>query len=96
MKVFISQPMKSLSDEEIKATRERLVNGLDGEVEIIDSFFESAPAQVTPLWYLGEAIKLLGTADIAIFAKGWENARGCRIEHTCAEEYGIKIIEEQA
>lgn len=94
MKVFISQPMRGLSDEEIKATREKIISGLEGDVEIIDSFFEDAPAQAMPLWYLGESIKLLGTADIAIFAKGWKDARGCRIEHACAEEYGIKTIEE--
>ena len=31
--------------------------------------------------------------EIEVFAKGWKEYRGCKIEHTCAEEYGIKIIE---
>ena len=30
------------------------------------------------------------------FCKGWENARGCKIEHMCAEVYGLKIIEAEA
>lgn len=34
-------------------------------------------------------------ADVVYFAKGWENARGCRIEHTVAKEYGLKIMEEK-
>lgn len=63
------------------------------EVEIIDSYFENAPACNRPLWFLGESLKLLATADIAYFAAGWEGARGCKIEHTCAEEYGVRIIE---
>lgn len=25
----------------------------------------------------------------------WQDARGCKIEHECAEAYGIQIIEEE-
>jgi hypothetical protein len=28
------------------------------------------------------------------FAKGWENARGCKIEHEVALQYGMEIIYE--
>jgi hypothetical protein len=24
--------------------------------------------------------------------KGWELARGCKIEHTCCVEYGIEVL----
>ena len=58
------------------------------------AFFQSAPTDARPLWYLGESLKLLATADVAYFAKGWEKARGCKIEHTCAVEYGIPTIED--
>ena len=30
----------------------------------------------------------------AYFCKGWENARGCRIEHDAAVAYGLDIIYE--
>lgn len=36
----------------------------------------------------------LAGADIAYFAKGWQDARGCKIENTCAIEYGIPVIED--
>ena len=44
---------------------------------------------------LGRAadIEFLAKADVAIFAPGWKNARGCRIEHQCAEDYGIPVME---
>ena len=61
-------------------------------VEVIDSFFQSAPVDAKPLWYLGESLKLLAEADVAFFAKGWDEARGCKIENTCAIEYGIETI----
>ena len=59
----------------------------------IDSFFEKAPVGAKPLWFLGKSIELLSDADVVYFASGWENARGCRIEHECAVEYGVDIIE---
>lgn len=98
VRLFISQPMKDKTDEEIKAVREkaiadaRTIIGIDN-IEVVDSFFERAPVDAKPLWFLGKSLELLSTADVAYFAKGWEDARGCKIEHTCAQEYGIKVIE---
>lgn len=96
-KLFISQPMKGKTDEEILKERETAIKEAEtliGEsVEVIDSFFQSAPADAKPLWFLGKSLELLSGADIAYFAKGWEDARGCRIEHECALEYGIRIID---
>ena len=100
VRLFISQPMKGKTDEEILAVREKAIASAkkmiaDGEeVEVIDSFFQNAPADARPLWFLGKSLELLSTADGAYFAKGWEGTRGCRIENTCAIEYGIDVIED--
>lgn len=95
-KLFISQQMRGKTDAEILAVREKAIKSAEkkvGEpVEIIDSFFQDAPANARPLWYLGESLKLLAEADLAYFAKGWDEARGCKIENTCAIEYGIETI----
>lgn len=97
-KLFISQPMRGKTDEEILKEREKAVASaekhLGEKVEVIDSFFQNAPAEAKPLWFLGKSLELLSTADVAYFAPGWENARGCRIENTCAIEYGITVIED--
>lgn len=92
MKIFLSQTMNGLSDDEIIRVREIVKKMLTENDELIDSFIEGAPAKADPLWYLGESIKLLGSADVVVFAPGWENARGCRIERRCAEEYGIPML----
>ena len=93
-KLFISQPMKDKTDAEILAVREQAIqsakNLLGGDVEVIDSFFHDA----TPLWFLAKSLELLATADVVYFAKDWEKYRGCRIENTCAIEYGITVIED--
>lgn len=97
-KLFISQPMRGKTDEEILAERKKAIESAErnlGEpVEVIDSFFQNAPADARPLWFLGKSLELLSTADIAYFAKGWEDARACRIENQCAIEYGIEVIED--
>lgn len=97
-KLFISQPMKGKTDDEILAEREKAIKSAErqlGEpVEVIDSFFQSAPVDAKPLWFLGKSLELLSGADIAYFAKGWQEARGCKIENTCAIEYGIAVIED--
>lgn len=96
-RLFISQPMKGKTDEEILKEREAAIakaKEIYGEdVEVIDSFFQSAPADARPLWFLGKSLELLSTADIVYFAPGWKDARGCKIEHTCALEYGIAVLE---
>ena len=84
--------MNGLSDDEIIRVRKLVQKMLTENDELIDSFIPEAPASITPLWYLGESIKLLGSADVVVFAPGWENARGCRIERRCAEEYGIPML----
>ncbi len=97
-KLFISQPMRGKTDEEILAVRKKAIESAEklvGEpVEVIDSFFQAAPADAKPLWFLGKSLELLATADVAYFAKGWDEARGCKIENTCAIEYGITVIED--
>ena len=89
--------MNGKSDEQILKEREEAVREAKivcgEEVELIDSFFQSAPADARPLWFLGKSLELLSTADVAYFAPGWKDARGCKIEHLCAVEYGIDRIE---
>ncbi|ERJ97288.1 hypothetical protein RUMCAL_00360 [Ruminococcus callidus ATCC 27760] len=95
-KLFISQPMRGKSDEQIIAERRTAIQTamhyLNEDVEVIDSFFKAAPHDAKPLWFLGKSLELLSTADVVYFADGWQDYRGCKIEHDCAEAYGIKIL----
>ena len=100
-KLFISQPMRGLTDIEILKVRLEIKNRAEktkGEpVELIDSFIKDYPGEINksiPVWYLGKSIQLLSQADIAYFGGDWRNARGCKIEHEVARTYGITIIEE--
>lgn len=92
-KLFISQPMKGKSEEEILQERAKAIaeaERLLGEpVEVLETYFGKG---YRPLEFLGKSIMCLAQADAAYFAPGWGVARGCKIEHTCAVEYGIPVI----
>lgn len=100
-KLFISQPMRNLTNEEILREREKIKaraeKTIDEPIELINSFIEEYPGEINksvPVWYLGKSIQFLSQADIAYFGGDWKNARGCKIEYEVASAYKIKIIEE--
>ncbi|MDR0966265.1 MAG: hypothetical protein LBM75_07180 [Myxococcales bacterium] len=91
-RVFISQPMRGLTAEEITSRRAALIKAIRrdfGEIEIIDSHFKEAPAEWQRLDFLGESIKLLGKADLVVFAGDWASFDGCNVEHFVAQRYDI-------
>jgi hypothetical protein len=91
-KVFISQPMKGKTDEQIERERslaiQRVTESLGEEVEVIDTFFKDFNGN--RLQFLGKSImEGLARADIAVFVGDWEHYAGCLCEHYIAEQYGI-------
>ena len=102
VKVFISQPMAGRSQEEIEDERDEvfakvacMMSEERGEDcrEVPSYFGPTGAAQMSPLELLGKSIELMAHADVAVFAPGWERARGCLIEHACALNYGVEIVE---
>ena len=105
MKAMISQPMAGKTDEEIAEARERAKAKLEGMgYEFVNTLFtdewysdevmkERGVVQV-PLCFLAKSLENMSLCHAAYFTKGWENARGCRIEHDAAVAYGLDIIYE--
>lgn len=95
MKIMISQPMRGKTNEQIRKEREELVEKLESQGhEVIDTVLDISENK-SPIYYLSKSIELLDKADGVVFMKGWQEARGCRIEHIIAYEYGKFIKEEQ-
>lgn len=104
-KAMLSQPMAGKTDAEIIATRERAIHTLtELGYEIVNTLFtdewyskesmeERGVVQI-PLCYLAKSLENMSLCHVAYFCKGWEKARGCRIEHDAAVAYGLKIIYE--
>lgn len=105
MKAMLSQPMGGKTDEEIVETRERAIAALEGMgYEIVNTLFtdewysdwkaEERGVVNRPLMFLAKSLENMSLCHAAYFCKGWENARGCRIEHEAAKAYGMTIIYE--
>lgn len=94
--IFISQPMGGRSDKEIASERAEVASYLlkrFGPFQLLDTHFTYKIGSGHPLEYLGESIKYLSQADVAVFCKGWESHSGCRIEMECCKAYNIPVIE---
>ena len=97
-RIFVSQPMRGRSDSDIEEERQKilqLVKEIEGpDISLMPSFFKGRDREMLkPLRMLGMALELLSDADIAVFAPGWETGRGCKIEHECAVQYGVRVID---
>ncbi|WP_343008419.1 DUF4406 domain-containing protein [Parolsenella catena] len=104
-KAMISQPMAGKTDEQIATTREKAIADLEAMgYEVVNTLFtdewysdaamkERGVVQV-PLCYLAKSLENMSLCHAAYFAKGWEKARGCRIEHDAAVAYGLEVLYE--
>lgn len=64
-----------------------------GKSLILLSYAPEAEGLKNPsLASLGKSLILLSHADVAVFAEGWEHARGCSIEYMAAKAYEIDIL----
>lgn len=103
MKAMISQPMAGKTEQEIIDTRNRAIAKLEGlGYEVVNTLFtdewyseqsmrERGVEQI-PLCFLAKSLENMSLCHAAFFAEGWENARGCRIEHEAAKAYGLTIL----
>ena len=102
-KAMISQPMNGLTDEEIEKTREKAIRHLDRlGYKVVSTLFKDGwynnsamkdrGVMNIPVYYLARSLESMSFCDAVYFCDGWEDARGCRIEHDVAEEYGLDII----
>lgn len=95
-KLFVSVPMKGRTEEEIKASiqkMKKIAEIYEGEeLELIDSYIEDNPPKDSKeaVWYLGESLKKLAQADVFMGICESYDWNGCSIERETAEKYGIK------
>ena len=95
-KIYISQPVRGRATDEIMAERKALIANAAVELRTDDlEVFGSclgAYNEKRHLRLLAWELEKMADADAVIFAPGWRDARGCRVEHLAASEYGIPII----
>jgi len=91
MKAIISQPMKGKTREQIMQEREPVIKELEAKgYEIVDTVYGEPPADGNiALKCLALTLKAIADVDFVYFMQGWENARGCKIEHQCCMDYNV-------
>ena len=106
MKAMISQPLAGKTDAEIVETRNRAISALESKgYEVINTLFtdewysqekirERGVVQI-PLCFMAKSLEHMSLCHAVYFVKGWENARGCKIEHEAAKAYGLTILYEE-
>ena len=105
-KAMLSQPMAGKTDEEISDTREKAIIALQERgYEVVNTLFtdewyskeamENRGVVQIPLCFLAKSLENMSLCHAAYFCKGWEKARGCKIEHDVAVAYGLEIIYEE-
>lgn len=103
---MISQPINGLTEEQILETKNRFLNFAKKEnMEVVNTYFKDewfAKIELNhvgviqvPVYYLAKALEKMAHCDCVYFVKGWENARGCKIEHEVALQYALDIIYEE-
>ena len=106
MKAMLSQPMNGKPEEEIVATRKRAIAALESRgYEVVntlftDEWYSAAKCKERgvvniPLMFFARSITNMSLCHAAYFCKGWENARGCILEHAAAKAYGLTILYEE-
>ena len=93
--IMISQPMRGKTNERIKEERAKLIKRLEKDnFEVIDTIIsENAPKDCNEaMYYLSKSIEFMSEVDIVYFMKGWEKARGCKIENKICQDYGKQTM----
>lgn len=95
-KLFVSVPMKGRTEEEIKASiqkMKKIAETYEGEeLELIDSYVEEnrPKGNHQSVWYLGKSLEKLSEADIFIGIEDDFDWNSCYIERITAYRYSIK------
>ena len=104
--LFISQPMRGLTNEEIMNVRQKATKFIsdkypDYTISVLPSYKEQPDNTynaTSAVNLLGNAISLMARANVIYFVPGWQKSRGCQIENEIArrwlEETGVELIED--
>ena len=94
-KLFISCPMKGRTEENIKKSMKQMHKIaeiiFDQKLEVIPTYINDNPPENAKqaVWYLGKSIQLLADADYFIGVEWCDFYKGCEVERTVANRYGI-------
>ena len=98
-KIMISIPMAGKTPCEIMMKVDKATKYLEGlGYEVLDTYFQNHFVDNAhtnmPLFYLARSLSFMSDCDAVYFCHGWDNSRGCIIEHEAAKAYGLEMLYE--
>jgi hypothetical protein len=100
MRIYISIPISGHDPEEQRVKAERFAKDIDaiGHIPVNPFDISEPPKHFNEkqryAYFMGFDIADLLMSDAAYFSRGWEQSKGCLLEHAAAEIYGLKIFYE--
>ena len=101
MNVFISQPMVGLTNDELKKYRSKVLDMIQRRYPtekirfITNPLIANLPHDDNSIvWYLGESLKCIASANLVFFSKDWESDYICSLQHAICRYYRIPIASE--
>lgn len=98
MRIYISIPISGHDPEEQRAKAERFAKDIVALGHSpVNPFDISEPPEHFDekqryAYFMSLDIADLLMSAAAYFSRGWEQSKGCRLEHAAAEIYGLKIF----
>ncbi|MDR1196551.1 MAG: hypothetical protein LBL00_08785 [Endomicrobium sp.] len=92
-RAIISQPMRGKSEKQIRSERAEVVEMLQTRgYDVVDTIFPEFPQGCNvPLKFLAKSLEYIAGVELVVFMPGWNDARGCKIEHAACLAYGIRV-----
>lgn len=95
IKIMLSSPMAGKTKEEITVERDKMADLLFDYYDencVIDATVIKNHEEKSALECFSESIFFMSQVDILAMGFGWENARGCKLEHEIAKAYGVPVV----
>lgn len=96
--IFLSYPINGIDAASQLQMRKEMMNRIfalfpNDEIKFIHNADCPVKKNAGRLYYLGQAISQMDKCDTVAFYPGYKEAKGCLIERTVAELYGLEVIE---
>lgn len=100
---MLSQPLAGKTEVEIRSTREHAIQVLESMgYEVVNTLFTDEWYNPTnmldrgvvnvPMAFFAKSIEHMALCHAVFFCPGWQEARGCKLEHEVAKAYGVDIM----
>ena len=95
MKIYISIPITDKDEREQKEHADLIKSALSRAGHEVVNPFDIVPCK-NPTYadYICADLRVLADCDAIFLCHGWQFSRGCRIERTFAEEFGLQVMYE--